>query len=727
MFIINTHLLQMPIQKLGLIALLLLSSLSANIMAAGLLTPVNSNLPELEISSHKVKVIIEDGFATTSVEQVFENPHGQDLEAIYSFPIPDKAAVGEFIFWVDGQPVVAEVLEKKQARDIYNKEKESGRQAALTEQKGYKTFEISVTPVRAAKDVKIKLLYVQKTDMDSGIGRYVYPLEDGGVDEEQLAFWNNNDKVKDNFSFDLKIKSTWPIKAVRVPNQSKAQVNEQNEQVWTVTMGSQTTAAVVAETDSQLQAAPQNTDDKLKQAIVSSAGFSNLNSAVHILDKDMVVYWRLADNLPGAVEMLTYKPEADGRGTFMMTLTPGIDLQPISEGKDWIFILDVSGSMRGKYQTLAEGVKRALKQMSPNDRIRVILFNNQASELTSGYTLASNTNISQIIQQVEAVRPNGGTNVYGGLSMAIQKLDSDRTSAIVLVTDGVANVGVTEQKQFIKLIKSKDVRLFTFVMGNSANKPLLENLTEASNGFSLNVSNSDDIVGRIMLASSKVSFEAMHDVQVKISGLKVADIQPEAPGSLYRGEQLVLMGHYWADKDQQAEVTFSSRISGDRKNYSTHFNFPAVNTEHPEIERLWAYHTIETYQNQIDNFAGSDGVNSESADKKQAIVDIAKEYGLVTQHTSMIALEEVQFQHYNINRTNNARVKTEQKVRTIRAQQAPQSRRVDQLQPIYKSKRSYAGGGGHGGAFNFWSVLMLLPMLMFFRKGGGRSKKVYIK
>ena len=192
---------------------------------------------ELEISSHKVSVIIEDGFATTTLEQVFHNPHSQDLEALYSFPIPDKAAVGEFVFWVDGKPVVAEVLEKKQARDIYNKEKQAGRQTALTEQKGYKTFEISVTPVKAGKDVQIKLVYVQKTMMDSGIGRYVYPLEEGGVDEEQMAFWNNNDTVKNHFSFDLKIKSSWPVKGVRVPSQPKAQVNKQDERIWTVTMG----------------------------------------------------------------------------------------------------------------------------------------------------------------------------------------------------------------------------------------------------------------------------------------------------------------------------------------------------------------------------------------------------------------------------------------------------------------------------------------------------------
>lgn len=689
------------------ISLFFLFILSGSTIAAGLLTPVNSNLPALDISSHKVAVIIEDGFATTTVEQVFQNSHNQDLEAVYSFPIPDKAAVGEFIFWVDGKPVVGEVLEKKQARDIYNKEKQAGRQVALTEQKGYKTFEISVTPVKAGKEVQIKLVYVQKTAMDSGIGRYVYPLEEGGVDEEQMAFWNNNDTVKNHFSFTLKLKSSWPVKGVRVTNQPKAQVNKQSERLWTVTMANTSKAA---NSDSFSSADNEENDARLEQAISNTA-----TQIAHTLDKDMVVYWRLADNLPGAVEMLTYKPEASGKGTFMMTLTPGIDLKPLKEGQDWIFVLDISGSMKGKYQTLAEGVKKALNKMAPNDRIRVILFNNKVSELTSGYTLASKSNIMQIIQQVEAVKPQNGTNVYDGLEMAIKQLESDRTSAIILVTDGVANVGITEQKQFIKLIKSKDVRLFTFVMGNSANKPLLENLTEASNGFSLNVSNSDDIVGRIMLASSKVSFAAMHDVQLEISGIKVADIQPEAPSSLYRGEQLVLMGHYWTEQDKEAKVSFSTKLSGERKNYTTQFNFPAVSTEHPEIERLWAFNTIHSYQNHIDNYGDSE-------DRKQAIIDIAREYGLVTEHTSMIVLQEEQFQHYNIKRSNNTRVKIEKQARQIRGKQAPQSRRVDQQQPMYQKNRSSVGGG-HGGAFNFWSILLLLPMLLFFKTERALSKK----
>jgi len=89
--------------------------------AAGLMTPTGSNLPSLEIRQHHVDVVIEDGYAITTVEQVFANPHGTDLEAIYSFPIPKKAAVGEFTYWIDGLPVTGEVLEKQQAQEIYER------------------------------------------------------------------------------------------------------------------------------------------------------------------------------------------------------------------------------------------------------------------------------------------------------------------------------------------------------------------------------------------------------------------------------------------------------------------------------------------------------------------------------------------------------------------------------------------------------------------------------
>ena len=115
---------------LSLAALFIAAAWSTPNNAAGLMVPTESDLPQLVIKEHHVNVVIEDGYAITSVEQVFGNPNSIDLEAIYSFPVPEKAAVGEFTFWIDGQPVTGEVLEKEQAREIYETEKQAGQDSA---------------------------------------------------------------------------------------------------------------------------------------------------------------------------------------------------------------------------------------------------------------------------------------------------------------------------------------------------------------------------------------------------------------------------------------------------------------------------------------------------------------------------------------------------------------------------------------------------------------------
>lgn len=669
-------------------------------IAAGLLTPSNGSLPPLEIREHHVEAILEDGYATTKVEQVFHNPHQQDLEAVYSFPVPEKGAVAEFTVWIDGKPVNGEVLEKKAARDIYEEEKSAGREAGLTEQDSYKTFDIHVTPVRAGQDTRIRLVYLQPVHVDTGIGRYVYPLEEGGVDEQKLAFWTANEQVKERFSFNLKLRSGYPVEALRTPNQPQAVINKIDDQQWEMAI------------NRQGQTMSSQGDDE--NATAQQAPIPVQNAAVaYTLDKDIVVYWRHAADLPGSVDLVTYKPDASKRGTFMLTITPGDDLKAITEGRDWAFVLDVSGSMNGgKLSSLTEGVERALKAMTPDDRFRIILFNNRARELTQGYTNATPEQVAHYTQQLAQLQANSGTNLYAGLKQGLDSLDADRTSSVVLVTDGVANVGETAQKKFLDLIRKRDVRLFTFIMGNSANRPLLETITRESGGFSASISNSDDIVGQLLLAASKVSHEALHGVKVDISGVKTSDLTPKIIGSRYRGQQIILFGHYRGDG--RAKIKVSGKISGEKKVYQTEFDFPAQSDLNPELERLWAFASIEDLLQEMEDFG-------EKADLKQAVIDLAKEYSLVTDYTSMLVVREEVFLKHGIERRNQRRLAVEQAAQQQRAQNPVQNHRVDTQKPMYQTRRAdtrqrSSGGGFGGGAVGPWWLLLFVPAIFLRRK-----------
>ena len=666
-------------------AVLLTATLFAGVTtAAGLLTPSDGSLPVLDIRDHRVDVVIEDGYAITRIDQVFHNPHARDLEAQYSFPVPAHGTVVELTMWIDGRPVSGEVLERERARKIYREEKAAGRDAGITEKDKYKTFETRVSPVRAGQDTRVRLVYIQPAEVDTGIGRYVYPLEEGGVDEAKLAFWTANETVTGTFSFDLRLRSAYPVEAVRLPDQPQAVIQPQADGEWSVHLGNTASAATRLSTDE-----PAGDVQPLAGA----------NAVAHILDKDLVVYWRHQAGLPGSVDLVAHKPEGNNRGTFMMVVTPGDDLQPIQEGRDWVFVVDVSGSMRGKYATLVDGVQRALQKMRGEDRFRIVLFNTGSRELTPGFVSATPDMVAHYSRALVAVSPSNGTNLYAGLEQGLKSLDADRTSALVLVTDGEANVGETRQRSFIELVNRKDVRLFTFVLGNSANRPLLEALAKASNGFAVNISNSDDIVGQLLAATSKVTHEALHGVKIHIDGVKTADLTPGQPGSLYRGQQLVVFGHYWGDG--MADVRLSGRISGEDKSYRTRFAFPAVASENPEIERLWAYARVQEAQQDINDFG-------EDADLKKAIVDLGDEYGLVTDYTAMVVVRDEVFDAQGIKRGNQARLGTEAAARQQRAQRPAVSRTVDRQQPMYRSSRASHSGGG---ALDAWSLLLLLPLV----------------
>lgn len=656
--------------------------------AAGLLSPADGSTPALTLQDHRVSVVIENGFAITTIDQVFRNPHGQSYEARYSFPIPEKAAVAEFTYWIDGKPVTAEVLPKEKARDIYEQEKAAGNETALTEQDGYKTFEIMVYPVVPGQDTTIRLVYIQAAAVDTSIGRYVYPLEEGGVDEEKIAFWTTNDEVKGHFSFDLTLKSGYPVADLRLPSSTGA-ISKVSDNTWTVHMdnGVIPSADIIA-----IEEAEGETP-----VITGNAKY---------LNEDIVVYWRLAENLPGAVDLVSYKKEGAKEGTYMLTLTPGMDLAPITEGRDFVYILDKSGSMSGKFGTLITGVGQALSEMRPEDRFRIILFDYGTYELTNGNTPATPENVQRTISDLRMITPSNGTNLYAGLQHGLNALDDDRSTGILLVTDGVANVGVIEQKDFLDLVRKNDVRLFTMIMGNSANRPLLEAISTRSGGVAMSVSNADDIIGAVLTAKSKITHQALHDVTIKIDGKSAYDNETGGIRSLYRGQQLIMFGHYEGG-DENVEVVLKGKISGEPKEYWTTFSFPTVDERNPEVERLWAFSAIDQMLFEMDDF----GTNP---DLEQAVTDLAVQYGLVTDYTSMLVVREDMFEKYGINRTNRNRLLTEHYAQGERAKTEPQSTRVDNQQPMFQKDRpshSSGGGGGGSGAID-WVTLMFILISM---------------
>lgn len=663
---------------LGLV--LLGTSLPA--FAGGTLTPSGSPHAPIQIRSHQVNVTLNNGFAQTEVLQSFFNPNPQDLEAIYAFPVPKTASLSEVTIVTGEKTLNGEVLPKADAEKAYEEEKKSGNDAGLASKNSFLTYEFKVAPVRANSEVQLRFVYYQPLEIDAGVGRYVYPLEDGGTDDQAKGFWTANTKVEGTLSINVVLKSAVPVDDVRAPGFDNA-------------------------------ASIQKLDPGHVRLTLDRPGAT--------LDRDFVLYYRLADGLPGRVEVIPYRAAKDKPGTFMMIVTPGVDLKPLTRGADYSYVLDVSGSMQGKLHTLANGVSQALGQMSPNDRFRVVTFNNSAREVVP-WTNATPENAQRAVALVKSLTSSGGTNLYEGVALGLRNMDADRATSVILVTDGVANQGVVQPAAFHALIKQYDVRVFGFLMGNSSNWPLMRTIADASGGFYAGVSNDDDIVGQLILAKGKVTHEALHNAAFKFSGrTRVFDTTGDLPQKIYRGQQLVIFGRY--EGAGESTVTLRASLTGEDKTYSTTFTFPEIDTANPEIERLWAMSMIE--QIEVKEGAGM----LPKAEANDAIQNLGVAYQLVTDHTSMVVLDDAAHARRGIARHNQQRIATEQAAQSVRAVQPARQARVDAQQPAFPTAAPHVaryGRGSGGGDLSGDAMFLLfmgatLVIGMYFGRSRGRT------
>ena len=640
---------------------------------AGLLTPVDGSQPPLRIKEHKVDVVVNNGFAVTEVDQTFLNPHDVDLEAIYSFPLPKNASLSELTLWIDGQEVVGEVVEKQRARDVYGKEKQSGRDTALAEKREYLAFDVMVSPVRARAETRVRIVYLQPLEIDNAVGRYVYPLEEGNIDEDERSFWSRLPQVHGTFSFQCLIRTAYPLDDVRVKGfDHLTKVTQSAPDTWIV-----------------------NIED--------TAGKASL-------DQDIVVYYRFDESLPARVDLLAHRKPGE-EGTFLVVVTPGADLQPIVEGVDWSIVLDVSGSMSGKIAQAAAAVSRALDEMRPDDRFRVVAFSDSARAVMGGWTPVTPGAVDEASRRLSALAIDGGTNVYAGLLEGLRDLEADRTSAVILVSDGGANVGPKDLASFLALLGKHDVRVFTFVMGQGANQPLLEGIAKASGGFAMNVSNQDDLYGRVLLAREKLAREALHGVRLTLEGVPVTQVAPEQLPSAYQGEQIAIFGRYL--RPGVATLRLSGRISGAERSWETSVVLPEQEETYPELERLWALARIEDFQTRIDR-------GGNERESRAAIVSLGTAYSIVTDHTSMVVVRPEMFEQHGIDRTNRDRVENERQAREGRLQQYAVSPRADAGNPMFGQRSAPRTGGGAAGPVFVGLLAGLLGLREAIRRRSSR-------
>jgi Ca-activated chloride channel family protein len=566
-------------------------------LVAGLLFPtsahadgvvvINPPLPDrpsyLTVVYHHVEITIEDQVAITKIDQVFRNDNEFTVEGTYLFPLPDEAAIERFVMYVDGKPLEGKVLNRDEARAIYESIVRQNRDPALLEYVGRNCFQASIFPIAPHEEKRIQIEYRQVLPMDQGLVEYVYPLSTERFSPQPVG----------DVAITVHLNSKDPIKAVYSPSHDVAVTREDD---YHATLGYEA---------------------------------SNV-----LPDRDFVLYYTVSTAEFG-LNLLTYHPSGED-GFFLLLVAPPVeagDREVVA--KDVIFVLDTSGSMEGdKIDQAKDAALFVLDHLNAEDRFAIVTFNSAVTTYADALRPASERAAAR--KYVEGIAAGGSTDIDGALRRALELADnaSGRPQVVLFLTDGLPTVGEQDTARILENARARggaNVRLFPFGLGYDVNSALLDSLSQENHGASAYILPGENLEERVSAFYSKITSPVLANIALDLGGIVVEDGYPNPLPDLFLGSQLVLVGRY--RDGGRTTVTLSGTVNGQARSYVYEgLDFPTEDVRRDFLPRLWATRKIGSLMNEV----RLHGENQEVVDE---IVALSLRYGIITPYTSFLVDE----------------------------------------------------------------------------------------
>lgn len=539
-----------------------------------------ADVPFLTIKYHRVTVDIDGPVATTHVDQVFVNDAPYEVEGTYIFPLPEEAAISEFVLWVDGEKAEARVLEKDEARAIYEGIVRKRRDPALLEYAGRNAFQARVYPIPPGGERRIELEYSEILTADQGLVQYVYPLNTEKFSPRPI----------EDVSVHVEIHSDQPLKAVYSSSHDVA-VDRRGDY----------SAAV---------------------------GYEEYNVRP---DKDFTLYYSVSDEDFG-LSLVTYKQSGED-GFFLLLAAPKVEVDETEiVAKDVVLVLDVSGSMRGEKIVQAKNaLEFVLENLHEKDRFNIVAFSTGVQTYARRLVPASERR--EALHFVENLTATGGTDINRALLEALDSAAAERPTVVIFLTDGLATEGVVEADRILSNVADAagpNVRIFAFGVGHDVNTFLLDRLAQDHRGVSAYVRPGMDIEEEVSAFYAKISTPLLSDISLDFGEIHVEDTYPYPLPDLFAGTQLVLVGRY--RQGGLTTVTLEGVVN-DRPQTFVYEDVTLRSRGGDDlIPRLWARRKIGYLLGQIRLHGESDEVIEE-------IVELSVRYGIITPYTSFLVDE----------------------------------------------------------------------------------------
>jgi Ca-activated chloride channel family protein len=562
----------------------------------------------LPLKHTDVKGQISGYIATVDVTQQFHNPYSEKIEAVYVFPLPQNAAINEFIMTIGERHIRGIIRERKEAEQIYQEARSQGYVASLLTQERPNIFTKKVANIEPGKEIDVNIKYFNTLAYVDGWYEFVFPMVVGP-----------------------RFNPPGCTDGVGAVARGKAGISGQKTEVQYLKpnerSGHDISLAVDIDAGVAIEEVACTSHVITKTATTPEKLTVKLSSLDSIPNKDFVLRYKVAGKTVKTA-LVTHRDKRGGFFTLM--LYPPDNLSYLKRAPmEMIFVLDCSGSMSGKPIAKAkQAITRALKKLQPNDTFQIIRFSNNASQLGPNPVPATSENIRRGLEYVESLRGSGGTMMIEGIKAALDFAhDPQRFRLVSFMTDGY----IGNETEILAAIAQRlgDSRIFSFGVGSSVNRYLLDRMAKLGKGAVAYIG-LDDSAGEIVdKFYDRISHPALTDVTIDWGNMQVTDMYPGRIPDLFVGRPVILTGRFKGDgsttihvKGNVGDMTQDIAIAADLGNSAA---------THSGIACVWARKKIETL--------GTQATYDTNPDLPGEIKQVALEYGLMSAYTAFIAVD----------------------------------------------------------------------------------------
>lgn len=556
---------------------------------------------QLPLKSTQVDVRISGVIADVTVVQRYKNEGQRAIEARYVFPGSTKAAVHGMNVRLAGRLITAKIREKQQARIEYDTAKKEGKTAALLEQHLPNVFEMNVANIMPGDDVQVELRYTELLVPTGGNYQFVFPTVVGPrykspQSAQAHAAWIGQPVLRQGevslAAFDIHVALSTPI-GIKEVHSSSHDISTYREESGTSLV-----------------------------SLKNTAGPTN--------NRDFILDYRLAgDRIESGV--MLYKGSDENFFLAMIEPPKAVAATTISP-RDYIFVVDISGSMHGFPLDTAKALLRELiGNLRPSDTFNVMLFSGSNRLLSPHSVPATRANIEQAIRTIQEMGGGGSTELMPALKRVYaEPKASDVSRTVVVVTDGY----VTVEREAFDLVRKNlsQANLFSFGIGSSVNRHLMEGLARAGMGEPFIITQPSEAAGQAARFRKMIDSPVLTSVKAQFDGLDVYDVEPrQLPDVL--GERPVIVFGKWRG-EAKGNVIIQGQTASGPFSQTLPIDAAAVSTgNNAALRHLWARHRIASLSDQ-ESLEGGDAFS-------KRIIDLGLQYSLLTPYTSFIAVDQV--------------------------------------------------------------------------------------